>query len=155
MVVFESHPLWLSIRGFPFDDPAHAVPFSARLRREQGWTCAYASRVLDEYRRFLFLTVTHDELMVPSEAVDQAWHLHMIDTRAYWDELCGRAVGHPIHHTPSRGGAAEDSRHPTRTRRRCDAIGRRSVKRRLSISGRALRSVSRHGTGASMRATCG
>jgi hypothetical protein len=81
------------------------------LRREQGWSPAFTSRVLAEYRRFLFITATHEDLMVPSEAVDQAWHLHMLDTRAYWDELCGRVAGRPIHHTPSRGGAPEDRRH--------------------------------------------
>jgi hypothetical protein len=106
-----SNPLFLSLQHLSLDDPAHAVPFSARLQREQGWTATYTSRVLVEYRRFLFLTATHDELIVPPEDVDQAWHLHMLDTRSYWDELCGRIVGHPIHHTPSRGGAAEDARH--------------------------------------------
>ena len=110
-MALQSNPVWLSLRQFPLDDPAHAVPFSTRLRCEQGWSSAFTSRVLDEYRRFLFLTATHDELIVPSEAVDQAWHLHMLDTRAYWDELCGRAAGRPIHHTPSRGGATEDTRH--------------------------------------------
>jgi len=110
-LALQSNPVWLSLRQFPLDDPTHAVPFSTRLRCEQGWSSAFTSRVLDEYRRFLFLTATHDELIVPSEAVDQAWHLHMLDTRAYWDELCGRVAGRPIHHTPSRGGATEDTRH--------------------------------------------
>jgi hypothetical protein len=110
-MVFASHPLWLSLRSFPLDDPSHAVPFSVRLRREQGWTREFASRVLAEYRRFLFLTATSEDLAVPSEAVDQAWHLHMLDTRSYWEELCGRVAGRPIHHTPSRGGRAEDARH--------------------------------------------
>src|SRR5215204_3251945 len=97
-MALESDSLWLSLQQFPLDDPAHAVPFSTRLRREQDWSVPFASRVLDEYRRFLFLAATHGELMVPSEAVDQAWHLHMLDTRAYWDELCARVVGRPLHH---------------------------------------------------------
>jgi hypothetical protein len=110
-MTLDSKALWQSLGSFSLDDPSHAVPFSARLRREQGWTAAYTSRVLDEYRRFLFLTATHEELIVPSEDVDQAWHLHMLDTRSYWDELCWRVVRCPIHHTPSRGGDDEDVRH--------------------------------------------
>jgi hypothetical protein len=110
-MTLDSKALWQSLRSFPIDDPSHAVAFSTRLRREHGWSSVFTSRVLDEYRRFLFLTVTHEELIVPSEAVDQAWHLHMLDTRSYWDELCGRVVERPIHHTPSRGGDAEDARH--------------------------------------------
>jgi len=45
--------------------------------------------------------------MTPSDAVDQAWHLHMCDTRNYWDGLCGGVLGFPLHHGPTRGGAAE------------------------------------------------
>jgi len=110
-MTLDSKALWQSLRGFSLDDPAHAVPFSVRLQREQGWSSAHTSRVLDEYRRFLFLAATSDDLMVPSDAVDQAWHLHMLDTPSYWNDLCGRVVGHALHHTPSRGGYAEDARH--------------------------------------------
>ena len=86
----DSHHLWLSLQQLSLDDPSHAVPFTERLRREHDWSVAYTARVLDEYRRFLLLVATHDELTVPSDAVDQVWHQHMLDTRAYWDDLCGQ-----------------------------------------------------------------
>jgi uncharacterized membrane protein YgcG len=46
--------------------------------------------------------------VTPSDSVDQAWHLHMVYTRSYWDELCGKTLGKPLHHGPTKGGLAED-----------------------------------------------
>jgi hypothetical protein len=47
----------------------------------------------------------------PSPAVDAAWHEHLCHTRSYWDDLCGRVLGRPLHHEPSRGGAEEAAKH--------------------------------------------
>lgn len=61
------------------NDPASALNFTARLQREQyGWTRPYAERVTREYTRFLVLAALSDRQITPSEAVDQAWHLHII-----------------------------------------------------------------------------
>ena len=48
--------------------------------------------------------------MTPSDTVDQAWHLHLIYTRHYWEELCGKILGLQLHHEPSAGGAVESSK---------------------------------------------
>jgi hypothetical protein len=39
--------------------------------------------------------------------VDQAWHLHMLYTESYWKDFCGRILGKPLHHGPTKGGASE------------------------------------------------
>lgn len=45
--------------------------------------------------------------MTPSDQVDQAWHLHLVYTRSYWEDLCGEVLGRPVHHGPTKGGTAE------------------------------------------------
>lgn len=95
------------LEGFEIDEPGVSLPFSARLARENGWTLAFAGRVVREYKRFLFLTASAGHPVTPSEEVDQAWHLHMVYTRSYWDRLCGEVLGRPLHHDPTEGGAAE------------------------------------------------
>jgi uncharacterized protein (TIGR04222 family) len=82
--------------------------FDDRLVRETGWRPEYATRVLAEYRRFLFLAATSAVPVCPSEEVDAVWHLHLIYTRSYWTHLCGEVLGRPLHHDPSRGGAEAD-----------------------------------------------
>jgi len=103
--------LWSNLESIQLDDPRCQPPFTERLCQEQGWSAAFASRVVHEYRRFLLLAATEESFTVPSDAVDQAWHLHLVDTHAYWDDLCSRVIGKALHHTPSRGGDAEFEHH--------------------------------------------
>jgi hypothetical protein len=104
------HPLRARIQAFSPDEPGVVFPFSARLAREQGWTRAFAERVVAEYRRFLYLAMTAGHPVTPSVQVDEAWHLHLTYTRSYWDELCGKVLGRPLHHEPTKGGAAEGAK---------------------------------------------
>ncbi|MEL6984422.1 MAG: hypothetical protein AAFO29_18495, partial [Actinomycetota bacterium] len=71
---------------------------------------SFAERVVAEYRRFLFLAASAGHPVTPSEEVDQAWHLHLVYTRSYWDELCGEVLGFPLHHGPTVGGPAEGAK---------------------------------------------
>jgi uncharacterized protein (TIGR04222 family) len=90
---------------------ANALPFAARLARENGWSRAYADRVIAEYKRFVFLAVTSGKPVCPSEDVDAAWHLHLTYTRSYWKRFCDGVLGRPLHHEPTKGGPAEAEKH--------------------------------------------
>jgi hypothetical protein len=103
-------PLWLAIETFPLDEAGAAFPFTQRLARDHLWTDDVAARVVGEYRRFLYLMATSTGTVTPSEAVDEAWHLHLSYTRSYWDDLCGKIIGRPLHHDPTKGGAEEAER---------------------------------------------
>jgi hypothetical protein len=103
--------LWERLSTFPIDKPGVADPLSKRLAREQRWHHAYALRVVEEYRKFMFLCVTAGHICTPSIIVDQAWHLHLLYTRSYWDGLCTQVLGRPIHHQPSDGGDVEDTKY--------------------------------------------
>lgn len=95
--------LWDRIRKFPIDRDDATLTFTARLARENGWTRAYAKRVVEEYKRFMFLTVTAGQIVTPSEDVDHAWHLHLTYTRSYWIDFCQDVLGRKVHHDPTRG----------------------------------------------------
>ncbi len=85
------------------------LAFLHKLGRMNGWNIAYTQRVFNEYKRFLFLTVTAGHFVCPCEAVDQTWHFHLLYTQSYWQDLCGNVLGKPLHHIPSRGGLAEQN----------------------------------------------
>ena len=98
--------LWAKLEALDLDGGA-ALSFSKRLARDNGWTLAFAQRVVLEYKRFVYLAATCGHPVTPSDEVDQAWHLHLVYTRSYWDELCGEVLGFALHHGPTKGGAAE------------------------------------------------
>ncbi len=87
-----------------------ALPFAARLARENGWRHDYAECVIAEYKRFIYLVAVGDRELTPSDQVDQTWHLHLLYTRSYWKHLCGELLGRELHHVPTQGGAAERTR---------------------------------------------
>jgi uncharacterized protein (TIGR04222 family) len=98
--------LWPSLLAFDLDGAAQ-FSFSKRLARDNGWPPAFAQRVALEYKKFLYLAATCGHPVTPSDEVDQAWHLHLVYTRSYWDDLCGQVLGFALHHGPTKGGTAE------------------------------------------------
>jgi hypothetical protein len=99
--------LWQRIQAFAINDPNAAFSFTQRLTRENNWTAEFAERVVEEYKKFIYLTCTGEAPATPSDAVDQAWHLHLAYTKSYWQELCGHILGRPLHHNPTKGGESE------------------------------------------------
>lgn len=99
--------LWNKIGSFNLDDDNSSFTFTARLARENGWSGAYAIRVVEEYKKFIFLCCVSPSGVTPSDAVDQAWHLHLTYTRSYWVDFCRNTLEQDIHHTPTKGGSDE------------------------------------------------
>lgn len=119
----DAHPETTSIEGKPamdaiqarieaweFTPAGAAIRFEEKLAREHGWTLGRAREVVREYRRFLVLTQKAGHPVCPSRDVDEAWHLHLTQTRDY-SAFCSTALGRFLHHEPSREGAQELARH--------------------------------------------
>ncbi|HMV41395.1 MAG TPA: hypothetical protein PK079_04685 [Leptospiraceae bacterium] len=101
------YSFWTKIRDFQIDDTSAAFRFSDKLAKEQGWSKEYTDRVIDEYKKFIFLICVTGQSCTPSEDVDQAWHMHLVYTKSYWIDFCRNTIGREIHHTPSKGGSKE------------------------------------------------
>ena len=106
----ESSQLLKRIEVFELDDSKAKLPFTARLAREQGWTHAFAGRVVREYKRFVALAAVAGHPVSPPEPVDQVWHLHLVYTKSYWQDLCRDVLGKELHHFPTTGGGEESAK---------------------------------------------
>ena len=73
----------------------------------EGWTLEQSLIAVEEYRRFLFLSVTSAEIIVPTKFVDSVWHTHILDTRKYMDD-CQQLFGFYLHHFPYFGMRGEE-----------------------------------------------
>lgn len=111
MKVEEHRSLWSAIQQFPLNDPNAEISFSHKLSAKQNWSPSYTEQVIEEYRKFLFLCCISPNGASPSQAVDEAWHLHLTYTKSYWIDLCKNTLNKDIHHHPSRGGDEEDHKH--------------------------------------------
>jgi len=69
--------------------------------------CEWAERC---YKRWLFLRRKYeDEPLPPSGEIDEFWHQHMLDTRAYFEDTA-RIFGYYHHHFPYFGGRSAEDR---------------------------------------------
>lgn len=107
---FVRHPTWAALSRYIIGPEGAAFGFADRLARENGWSRDLAERVVGEYRRFCFLATVAGHAVTPSDAVDQAWHLHLTYTRDYWELFCPDVLGGPLHHAPTEGGAGDRAR---------------------------------------------
>ncbi len=99
--------VWQKLSQLVITPPSNSLTFEARLAREQAWSLDRALAVVEEYRKFLYLLLTCSHPVTPSEDVDAAWHLHLLYTRSYYEDLCQNIAGFLIHHQPTAGGAVE------------------------------------------------
>lgn len=92
------------------EEPGTGRRFEAVLAERQGWTLEFAERVADEYCGFLYLAATAGFEVTPSNAVDQAWHLHL-EWPHYREILCDRIIGRPLEHRPGTGEPEDEARY--------------------------------------------
>ena len=106
--------LWGRIERHLFERPDHALDFTRRLARDRGWSLAFARGAVEEYRRFCFLAMIGPSPVTPSEEVDEVWHQHLTYSRDYWESWCSTVLGGPLHHDPTEGGPAAQTRYRAR-----------------------------------------
>ena len=71
-----------------------------KLGEEKGWSPEYQNDVEDLYRRFLALNIVYrDHKICPTGPIDDFWHAHILDTKAYARD-CQALFGEYLHHFP-------------------------------------------------------
>lgn len=80
----------------------------------KGWTAEQSLEAEKWYRRYLFLIVKYPNgtKHVPNRQIDDFWHAHILDTKAYARD-CESVFGYFLHHYPYFGlnGDAEQRDH--------------------------------------------
>jgi len=105
--------LWVRLVEHSIGPPDASLTFADRLARENRWSLEHAENVILEYKRFCYLArkAAPGEHVTPSDAVDQAWHLHLTYSRDYWQTYCPDVLGADLHHGPTAGGQVERARY--------------------------------------------
>jgi hypothetical protein len=99
--------LYDRLLDFEFDEPDTGLTFAHCLARKNGWSLTFTDRVIDEYRKFLFLACEADHAVSPPKHVDCAWRLHVTYTRSYWNELCPKVLRKQLHRARTEDGRDE------------------------------------------------
>jgi hypothetical protein len=71
-----------------------------RLQAKDGFDIRRAEKTVTMYKRFLkMVQENRNDIMVPNEDVDTAWHHHILDTVQYAQD-CQKLFGQFLHHNP-------------------------------------------------------
>ncbi|MCT0206554.1 TIGR04222 domain-containing membrane protein [Synechococcus sp. CS-1332] len=102
--------IYRRIQAYELDGPSHQIGFVRHLMRQQGWSREHCLRAIEEYKKFVFLASVAGHQAVPSDAVDQVWHLHLLYSESYWEDFCPNVLGRRLQHCPAQGGWQERER---------------------------------------------
>lgn len=81
-----------------------------KLVEEHGWTSEFCQEVEELYRKFLALNIRYpDKKICPTGPIDEFWHAHILDTRAY-EKDCNVLFGEFLHHFPYFGMRGPEDR---------------------------------------------
>jgi hypothetical protein len=71
-----------------------------KMIEETDWTSEFCEEVESLYRMFLALNARYpDRKICPTGPIDEFWHAHIVDTRAYTRD-CDQVFGKYLHHFP-------------------------------------------------------
>jgi len=91
-------------------DLCQKTDFLNRLAKENKWNAAFTQQVVDEYVKFLFIAKEGGHPVSPSPIIDKPWHLHLLHSEDYWNQLCPKILQMPLHHSPHTGNKTEDAK---------------------------------------------
>jgi hypothetical protein len=81
-----------------------------KIIEEHGWTAEFCDEAESLYRQFLALNARYpDQKICPTGPIDEFWHAHILDTRAYMRD-CQTVFGGYLHHFPYFGMRGPDDR---------------------------------------------
>jgi len=72
--------------------------FIERMMKENMWSREYTLRVINEYKKFVYLATIQN--VAPSYEVDQVWHTHLLFTKDY-KKMCEEVLKTELHHNPT------------------------------------------------------
>lgn len=75
------------------------VKMKMKQEDEMGWSEPQCDSAEIEYKRYLHLCLRYGKGIVPNKIMDEMWHYHILDTRAYIKD-CDKVFGHYLHHFP-------------------------------------------------------
>lgn len=99
--------LWRAISRYEFPSrvaltfrrsDATSSTFEKDLEASLDVTAESASRMVKEYRRFLYLKAIDGGVLTPPKHVDDVWHAHINLPDGAWDDFCSDVVGKKVEH---------------------------------------------------------
>lgn len=87
MMDYRLDPLWLKLNLMNADGLQAFAPLMDMMQKQMGQNAETAQRVIEEYRKFLFLAMRAGHQVIPPGPVNDAWMMHLQNAQNYWESL--------------------------------------------------------------------
>jgi hypothetical protein len=79
--------------------------------KQNEWSLERVQKAVNKYKRYMAVTKALGGIqLVPDGDIDEIWHMHILDTRAYIKD-CDELFGEYLHHYPYFGMLGEENEH--------------------------------------------
>ena len=76
-------PLWLKLNMMNADGMQAFAPLMEMMQKQMGQNAEMTQRVIEEYRKFLFLAMRAGHQVIPPGPVNDAWMMHLQNAQNY------------------------------------------------------------------------
>jgi hypothetical protein len=80
-------PLWLKLNMMNAEGLQAFAPVMKMMEQQMGSNAEMANRVIEEYRKFLFLAMRAGHQVIPPGPINDVWMMHMQNAQNYWENL--------------------------------------------------------------------
>ena len=87
MMDYRLDPLWLKLNLMNAEGVAAFAPMLRAMQTQMGQNAEMAQRVIEEYRKFLFLAMRAGHQVIPPGIVNDVWTAHIESVHNYWESL--------------------------------------------------------------------
>ena len=99
MMDYRLDPLWLKLNMMNAQGLQAFAPMMKMVEQQMGANAEMAGRIIEEYRKFLFLAMRAGHQVIPPGVINDVWMMHMQNAQNYWEQL-----GQMITERPTAGG---------------------------------------------------
>jgi hypothetical protein len=96
MMDYRLDPLWLKLNMMNAQGMQAFAPMMQMMEQQMGQNSEMAQRVIEEYRKFLFLAMRAGPSGDPARPINDVWMMHMQNAQNYWENLAKMITERPV-----------------------------------------------------------
>ena len=96
MMDYRLDPLWLKLNMMNAQGLQAFAPVMQMVEKQMGANAEMAGRIIEEYRKFLFLAMRSGHQVIPPGVINDVWMMHMQNAQNFWENLGQMITERPV-----------------------------------------------------------
>jgi len=96
MMDYKLDPLWLKLNMMNAQGLQAFAPVMKMVEQQMGANAEMSARLIEEYRKFLFLAMRAGHQVIPPGTINDVWMMHMQNTQNFWENLGQMITERPV-----------------------------------------------------------